>query len=258
MKAFKIVWAEVQRHNFVADNYNSPEIIFPLIFDGASTQSWGGVTYLMAGAMGGGEIPAYDTIGITAQWGIIRVLPNLVNQFEPGDVRATFWSKGQSLEVDDIEIFADGYLSTKFRNRKLDGSPSDSDHATHPDTDFPMFRLGDAYLMYAEAVLRGGGGSLTDALSYVNDLRSRAGVSTIAQNELTLDFILDERSRELFWEGHRRTDLIRFGQFTSGTYVWPWKGNVADGKPTEAFRNRYPVPNTQLNANPNLIQNSGY
>jgi hypothetical protein len=149
-------------------------------------------------------------------------------------------------------------MSTKFKNRKLNGHVSDSDLSTHPDTDFPMFRLGDAYLMYAEAVLRGGAGSMTKALGYVNDLRSRAGASIITTEQLNLDFILDERARELFWEGHRRTDLVRFGQFTNGTKVWPWKGGVAEGRATESYRNIYPVPATQLTANPNLKQNEGY
>jgi hypothetical protein len=246
------------RHNFVADNNTSPEIIFPIMQDGFQTQTWGGVTYLMAGAMGGGSITAHETIGITSQWGIIRVTSALVNLFEGTDVRATFWSDGQTLEIEDVELFSNGYMSTKFKNRKLDGSVSDSDNSTHPDTDFPMFRLGDAYLMYAEAVLRGGGGSMTEALGYVNDLRTRAGASTITAGQLDLDFLLDERARELFWEGHRRTDLVRFGQFTDGTKVWPWKGGVAEGRATESYRDIFPVPATQLNANPNLIQNEGY
>lgn len=80
-----------------------------------------------------------------------------------------------------------------------------------PDTDFPMFRLADVYLMYAEAVLRGGqGGSVTQATDYINILRSRAygnSNGNISTAQLTLDFILDERARELYWEGHRRTDL---------------------------------------------------
>lgn len=250
--------ADVHRQNFVADNDNSPEIIFPLMFDGAQTQSWGGATYLIAGALGGGSIPAHDTVGLNAQWGIVRCQPTLVNLFEDGDKRALFWSDGQSLEINDPELFTDGYISIKFSNKKLDGSFSDSDQGTHPDTDFPMFRLADAYLLYAEAVIRGGGGSTDDALEYVNDLRTRANASTISQNQLTLDFLMDERSRELYWEGHRRTDLIRFGKFTSGDYLWPWKGGVEDGKATESFRIRYPVPASQLNANPNLIQNEGY
>ena len=247
------------RHNFVADNNTSPEIIFPLMEDGNMTQTWGGMTYLMCGAMGGGSITAEETIGLTAQWGILRVTSALVNLFEATDVRATFWSDGQELEIQDIEKFSDGYMSIKFKNRKLDGSPSNSDNGTHPDTDMPIFRLGDVYLMYAEAVLRGGtGGTRGQALGYINDIRGRANASTITDPQMTLDFILDERARELFWEGHRRTDLIRFGQFTDGTKLWPWKGGVAAGEKTESWRNRYSVPATQLSANPNLIQNPGY
>ena len=95
-----------------------------------------------------------------------------------------------------------------------------------------MFRLADAYLMYAEAVLRGGGGSRGQALDYINALRTRAygdASGNITDAELTLDFILDERGRELLWEGHRRTDLIRYGRFTGGVYIWAWKGGVAGG-----------------------------
>lgn len=244
--------SDEHRHNFVADNHTSPEIIFPIMFDGNNTQSWGGATYLMAGAMGGGSIPAQDVIGITAQWGIMRTTSALVNLFEPSDERATFWSDGQTLEITDLELFSNGYMSTKFKNRKLNGAVSDSNNGTHPDTDFPLFRLGDAYLMYAEAVLRGGNGSMQTALGYVNELRDRAGASTV--NTLTLPLILDERARELFWEGHRRTDLIRFGQFSNGTKLWPWKGGVADGASVDGCRDVFPVPASQIAANPNLEQ----
>jgi hypothetical protein len=121
-----------------------------------------------------------------------------------------------------------------------------------------MFRLADVMLMYAEAVLRGGtGGSTTQALAYVNQIRARAGASTLAATDLTLNSILDERARELFWEGHRRTDLIRFGQYTSGNN-WAFKGGVAGGKDVESFRTLFPIPNTDRVANPNLPQNPGY
>jgi hypothetical protein len=123
-----------------------------------------------------------------------------------------------------------------------------------------MFRLADAYLIYAEAVLRGGGGDRPTALGYVNAIRRRAYGGTtgdITDAQLTLPFILDERSRELLWEGFRRQDLIRFGQFTDQT-VWAWKGNVIAGKTTEAFRNLYPIPANELSANPNIKQNPGY
>src|SRR5690606_12271725 len=135
-------------------------------------------------------------------------------------------------------------------------------HADFVDTDYPMFRLADAYLMFAEAVLRGGsGGTLGEAVGYINQIRERAygdASGNIAQNDLTLDFILDERARELYWEGHRRTDLIRFGKFTGSSYLWPWKGNVAEGTATPAHLDLFPIPEVDRAANPNLEQNPGY
>ncbi|RZK68470.1 MAG: RagB/SusD family nutrient uptake outer membrane protein, partial [Pedobacter sp.] len=113
------------------------------------------------------------------------------------------------------------------------------------------------YLMYAEAVLRGGsGGDPTTALGYVNALRTRAGAAPASS--ITTDYILDERGRELGWELTRRTDLIRYGKFTTGTYLWAWKGGVKAGKAVESFRNLYPIPAKDIVANPNLIQNPGY
>jgi hypothetical protein len=123
-----------------------------------------------------------------------------------------------------------------------------------------MFRLADAYLMYAEAVLRGGGGSASTAVDYINELRERAYGDTsgnITETDLTLDFIIDERSRELYWECHRRQDLIRFDQF-SDQGVWQWKGNVPQGTTTESFRDIMPIPATDLGINTNLTQNPGY
>ncbi|MCB0460956.1 MAG: RagB/SusD family nutrient uptake outer membrane protein, partial [Flavobacteriaceae bacterium] len=98
----------------------------------------------------------------------------------------------------------------------------------------------------------------SDALTYVNDIRTRAGASTISLSELTLDFIIDERARELNFEGHRRSDLIRFGMFTGNSYVWPWKGNTANGTSIPSYYNLFPIPLTALDANPNLTQNTGY
>lgn len=176
------------------------------------------------------------------------------------DRRAMFYTQGQSLEISDISQFTDGYAITKFTNLRSDGTPGSD--LTFVDTDYPMFRVEDAYLMYAEALLRGGGGGdAATAVNLVNQLRQRAYAGTggnISANDLTLNFILDERARELYWEGHRRTDLIRFGQFSNGTYVWPWKGGVANGVPRPSFYDVFPIPNSDLGANPNLKQNDNY
>jgi hypothetical protein len=116
--------------------------------------------------------------------------------------------------------------------------------------------------MAAEAVLRGaGGGDKNKALQYVNKVRERAysgSSGNFTANTLTLDAILDERGRELYWECHRRTDLVRFGQFTNGTDGGQWKGGVKEGAPVPPYRNIYPIPSNDLANNPNLDQNFGY
>ena len=116
--------------------------------------------------------------------------------------------------------------------------------------------------MYAEAVLRGGsGGDLGTAVTYVNKVRERAYAGTagnITQSELSLDFILDERAREFYWECHRRTDLVRFGKFSETNYLWPYKGNSPTGESRPKFYDVFPIPASDLGANPNLKQNPGY
>jgi hypothetical protein len=176
------------------------------------------------------------------------------------DGRQMFYTKGQTLEIENIFEFTNGYAVSKWKNITSTGQPG-SDQ-THCDTDFPMFRLADVYLMYAEAVLRGGsGGDAGTALNYVNQVRTRAYGDTggnITSSDLNLDFILDERARELYWECHRRTDLIRFGKFTGDKYIWAWKGAVKEGKATDAKYDLYPIPASDVIANPNLKQNALY
>ncbi|WP_346855869.1 RagB/SusD family nutrient uptake outer membrane protein [uncultured Draconibacterium sp.] len=175
------------------------------------------------------------------------------------DSRALFYTEGQNLEIEDLFEFTEGYAITKWRNITSTGETGVD--LTHPDTDFPMFRLADAYLMYAEAVVRGGGGSMSNAVSYVNELRERAygdDFGNMTEADLTLDFILDERARELYWEGHRRSDLIRFGKFTGSNYVWAWKGAVKEGVGVDDKYKLFPLPASDVGANPNLTQTTGY
>lgn len=251
----------VYANNFVADNNNSSEIIFPITSDGSFTRSYGNTTYLIHAQIGGTMAPA--AFGVGGGWAGLRTTSALVNKFSStSDKRRMFWTDGQKLEIDDIGQFGDGYGITKFSNLTSTGAAAPHANPDFVDTDYPMFRLSDAYLMYAEAVLRGGqGGDANTALTYINRIRERAYGDTsgnITSGDLTLDFILDERARELFWEGHRRTDLIRFGKFTGGDYLWPWKGKIKDGTATPAYRNLFPIPSNDLGANPNLEQNDGY
>jgi hypothetical protein len=259
------------RYNFLADNHTSPELIFSVNFDGLRTKSWGAMTYLVHAPVGGNMNPAQ--FGINGGWGGLRTTKNIVNLFPSTtgvpDARGMFHTSGQNLEIVDISTFTDGYPITKYRNVTQSGAAGSDPQGNFPDTDFPLFRLADVYLIYAEAVVAGGsGGSASTALNYVNALRQRAYGNTsgnITATDLTLDFILKERARELNWEAHRRQDLIRFekyagfaGYYTGSAYVWPWKGGVAGGVGVGSHRTLYPIPSTDIAANPNLVQNNGY
>jgi hypothetical protein len=95
----------------------------------------------------------------------------------------------------------------------------------------------------------------------VNLIRTRAfgdATHNITSAQLTNQFMLDELGREFYYEGHRRTDLIRFGQFSDGTYTWAWKGNVINGAKTDKHLNLFPIPGDEVTANPNIKQNPGY
>ena len=248
------------RNLFLADNHNSKEMIFAVPFDGIKSRTWGGTTYLTHAPVGGKM--KIDDFGIDGGWAGLRTTKALVGKFTDitgaTDKRAQFFTDGQSLEITDISDFANGYAVSKWKNVTSTGAKGSN--PTWVDIDYPMFRLGEAYLIFAEAVLRGGtGGSNEQAVNYFNELRKRAYGSTTANvSAINLQLILDERARELHWEGKRRTDLIRYGQFTTAAYLWPWKGNTPTGRAVEDFRNIYPLPSAEVNSNPNLKQNPGY
>ena len=121
-------------------------------------------------------------------------------------------------------------------------------------------RSAEAYLIAAEADARQNGGQTSaTGTEYINALRSRAHAMT--QNSYSLNQILDERSRELYFEGFRRTDLVRYGYYAgakSNEYLWEWKGGAQNGVSLPEYRNLFAIPAEDLNANPNLVQNPGY
>ena len=249
---------------FFADNDRNGaqnEFIFTIAFDGLRTQTYGGTTFLTHAPVGG-SMKASE-FGINGGWAGIRTTSAFVDKFNGNttDTRGQFYTDGQTKEIVDIGNFTDGYAIQKFRNVDVNGVQGSDKSGDFSDSDFPMFRLADVYLMYAECAVVGKVGDLGTARGYINALRTRANASTISS--LTADaaganLILDERAKELHWEGHRRTDLIRFGKFSGGSYIWPWKGNVAGGAPTQAFRNLFPIPATALSSNSKLQQNPGY
>ncbi len=250
------------RDLFLADNnVDNSETILAINYDGIKTQNFGGTTFLINAAINAAMNPA--AFGVpNGGWGGVRGTKNLPLSFTDysgnTDKRAMFFI--DKLEMDDPSAFAEGPKVTKFRNVTSSGVPAPSANGTFTSTDFPLFRLAEMYLVYAEAVLRGGtGGNLTTAIGYVNALRTRAYGNTSGNvTNITTDFILDERARELYWEGFRRTDLIRYRRFTTDAYLWPWKGGVKAGRGVSEDYRLFPIPASDINANMNLKQNPGY
>ena len=285
---------------FNADNdKRTNEIIFALPVSAEHIVSWGSSTYLVCGqvSLSNANQNVAD-YGVTAGWSEFRLRPEFVDKFtqtdidggDDGDKRCKFFTNGQSKDISSMTTETAGYLSEKWSNLKDDGITAASNTAdAGVETDFPLFRLADVYLMYAECVVRckdandkpldwdpwNGGININDqtviesrkkgAIYWINLLRERAygkdengnprgqvWKENFSSKEAFLQFILDERARELYHEGYRRTDLIRYGQFTTNKYIWQWKGGVHDGQAVDSKYNIYPIPNTELTANPNL------
>jgi hypothetical protein len=255
------------QHNFLADNnVSNTEFIWTLNYDGVKTRNFGGTTFLVNGSVNGDNAAQKDLQGLTG-WSGLRTTKSLAQLFPgyPGfgtspDSRALFYTQGQSAEISDLSKFTEGLAVTKYRNRTRNGGYGTDPGRTHSDIDFPLFRLAEMYLIYAEAALRGGAGGTTEqAITYINLLRQRAyGNNAGNVTTLVVNDVLDERARELYWEAFRRTDLIRYGRFTDATYLWPWKGGVPTGTGVPSFRRVYPIPTSEVSANPNIVQNPNY
>jgi starch-binding outer membrane protein, SusD/RagB family len=174
------------------------------------------------------------------------------------------FTSGQTLQINSYSSFTSGYAVTKWKNISSTGQPVLGADPTNyfVDTDWPLFRLGEIYLDYAEAVVQGGaGGSMGTAITYINQLIDRAYGNTsheIETGTLDLPTVQQQSARELYWEGMRRTNLIRWGQFTGSSYIWSWKGGVQAGESVPDYLQLFPLPVADLVANPYLIQNPGY
>ena len=267
---------------FLGDNGESGasvEAVFPILLDGKTTTSYGSTLYLMAGSNDNSEhIKDATTKGnnTTAGWAGNRMRPELVQKFFPNnnapnigayampaaanDDRALFDGEGRNVDNGndeaDVKVFTNGFAVCKFTNFKTDGSAGHD--SMFPDTDFFLMRAAEAYLMYAEADARMNGGTTTaDGAQYINDLRKRAHATT--RSAYSLPQICDEWSREFYFEGLRRTTLIRFGYFGGNVnYNWSWKGGVKAGRNVDAHLNLFPIPASDLTANDKLKQNPGY
>ena len=240
---------------FAADNdrfaVGTEEIIFAVPHDGINTTSYGGTNFLIFAGTGGDMNAA--AAGISTGWGGLTVTKQVSERYAEGDVRAMFFTDYGTEIVDIFTFTSGGYKSQKFTNINHDGSAAQADGFV--DTDFPLFRVADAHLMLAECAARGKADN-AKGLASLNAVRERAGLEAVSS--FTAQDVLDERSRELLWEGCRRTDLIRFGQFTTDAYLWEFKGAVYEGAAVAEHRNLFPLPPADVNSNGNLKQNAGY
>jgi hypothetical protein len=256
------------RELFMADNdKRKDEFMFAINCDGQKTQAYGNTTFFVHAACG----DDHDEFGVGGGWNGYRATKGLADQFSDltgaTDKRAMFTTSkyGTSptqIQIPDVSNFENGLHVVKWRNIRSDAGPVSDNTRTFSDVDFPVFRLPEMYLIYAEAVLRGAtDGDMATAVNYINLMRTRAygnATGNITAGQLNLDFVLAERARELYWEGHRRTDLVRYGLLTTGTYLWPWKGGLASGTAVAEKYNIFPIPAENRTANPNLSQNDGY
>lgn len=273
-------------------NGASREAILPLLQDGEATQGWGGSLFFIAAHWNAEmETVTGNSAGTTGNtWAGMRVRPEFVKKFisDPTrleglttmairgtvqDDRALLWGVEHTADLGNNTSFADGLAIPKWNNNY---AYSANDYAMamagqkalaqphndyYVDTDFFLFRKAEAYLTYVEADLHINGSANEQDRTYMNMLRSRANTSLYGTTSaITLSEVLDERAREFYCEGQRRTDLIRNGQYggPQATYQWSYKNGTKNGTNFESFRNVFPIPEAEIKANSNLTQINGY
>ena len=251
------------------------EMLWAVPYDAEKTQSYGGTSYLLAASLAATDITDRSKPnGQRNGWAGLRVPYEYVSRFfdvsgqdystgfyETADARGRmFYIKGRQESMDNaLYVFMNGWSCLKFNNIPSGVTESaylpTADTKAFSDVDFPMIRLAEIYLIYAEACMNIG--DEIPGLSRLAELSARAGVSP--PEEITEEFLMEERARELMWEAHRRTDLIRFGLFTSSDYLWPYKGGDSfAGQAFPSYKTLFPLPPTELAVNDVLNQNPGY
>lgn len=241
---------------FKKDNTFDPEIIFPIVFDAVYAE--GNMFHLMTMHYTMG-----DAYGFTTQtWNGPCTLKSFYDKYDDTDKRKAQWFVGPiqkdgvtltytnealgkvpAIIVPEVTTIEDPTASNVFEGARFIKFEIEPGIEHHANSDFPIYRYADILLMKAEALLRKDG----SVGSFLNDaefqkIRTRAGLAPYTS--LTLDELLDERGRELAWEGHRRQDLIRFGKFTTGM----WEFMETRSKKREIF----PIPQWVLDANPGV------
>lgn len=260
------------------------EILWGIAFDSERTQSYGGTTFLIASQVNG----TYETgrsIGLGAEWGCLKAIEQLTWRFTnddfendyANDPRFNHWIYGEQTFGGDTYDFTienakfgdwlSGATVIKWTNLKMVNGDVDwnrtlsYDYPDFASTDFALIRLADLYLMVAECQVRGAQNvTATEAANYLGYVHQRAGQSQVTTAQLTLENILNERSRELYWELTRRSDMIRFGVFAGGSQqeIWAWKGDVYEGTGIGERYNLMPIPTNIIAAQPYFKQNPGW
>lgn len=252
------------------------EFLFTVDYHAEKTQSYGGTSYLTLAAIASTDLDEVGNInGVNGGWGGIRVpfeslekIYNISGQnYETGEYTVNdkrgelFYIKGREESMNNaLYVFKNGWTCLKYNNAPHDKTNEEwtetAKTKAYSDIDFPLIRLAEIYLIHAEACMRLGDASNATALANLKQLADRAGVA--APSTITENYILDERARELMWEAHRRTDLIRFKKYTGSDYLWPYKGGNYTGQEFSNYMSIFAIPLTELASNPNLVQNGGY
>ena len=251
------------------------EFLWAIDYDNDYINSYGGTTYILSASMASTDITdSSRPNGQVNGWAGLRVPYEFVSlyygvsgqNYQTGDYQTSdkrgeiFYIKGRSESMDGaLYSFMNGWTCLKFNNIPSNETNQSylpvSATMSNSNVDFPMIRLAEIYLIYAEVCMNLGVGS--EALPYMQALADRAGVAP--PSEITPDFLMAERARELLWEAHRRTDLIRFGVYHTDAYLWPYKGGDSyGGAAFPAYRCVFPLPPTELATNKALVQNPGY
>ncbi len=240
---------------FVTENQNSMENIFVIPFD---ENSYKGFNLHMRTLHYNNNLTYDMSVG---PWNGFCAIEDHYDTYSDNDLRkAGYFIVGQQYKADGSEISIEGVkliinphvpklkIESTFsqaeikmsgaRIKKFEIKKGATDNLSN---DFPIFRLADILLMKAEAQLRQG--KAVDVAN-LDKIRTRAGL-TGWNGSVTLDQILEERGRELFWEAHRRQDLIRFGKFGNS-----WWEKSASGKDRQTF----PIPQWVIDANPLLAK----
>lgn len=251
------------------------EMLWTVDYNAEKTQSYGGSSYILSATLASTDITDESRPnGQRNGWAGLRVPYEFVSRYfdvsgqdyltgayDVADKRGeVFYIKGRQESMENaLYSFMNGWSCLKFNNipfgQTNESYLPQSALKSFADVDFPMIRLGEIYLIYAEACMHLGEEGM--ALPKLRELSSRAGVEPPQQ--ISQEFLVAERARELMWEAHRRTDLIRYGLFHTDAYRWPYKGGDSyAGQSFPEYKCIFPIPPTELATNDKLVQNPGY